>query len=66
MYFFANCFQFAGVSGLLLIQLTSCALGASCGRCSAIALVEHGDELGPSREACRVAEAKQRALGRAP
>jgi AdoMet-dependent heme synthase len=40
-----------------------CSQGGYCGRCTAVALIEHGDELGPSRESCRVAEAKERALG---
>lgn len=40
-----------------------CAKGSYCGRCTAIALIEHGHELGPSREACRVADAKERVNG---
>jgi AdoMet-dependent heme synthase len=39
-----------------------CSQGGYCGRCTAVALIEHGDELGPSRESCRIAEAKERAL----
>jgi radical SAM protein with 4Fe4S-binding SPASM domain len=37
-----------------------CARVAYCGRCTALALLEHGDELGPSREACDRAEARER------
>jgi radical SAM protein with 4Fe4S-binding SPASM domain len=40
-----------------------CAKGSYCGRCTAVALIEHGRELGPSREACRVADAKERVHG---
>ena len=39
-----------------------CSQGGYCGRCTAVALIEHGDELGPARESCRLAEAKERAL----
>jgi len=40
-----------------------CSQSGYCGRCTAVALLEHGDELGPAREACRIADAKERALG---
>jgi radical SAM protein with 4Fe4S-binding SPASM domain len=30
-----------------------------CHRCSAVALLEHGDALGPSRESCRIARARE-------
>jgi radical SAM protein with 4Fe4S-binding SPASM domain len=40
-----------------------CAQAGYCARCSAVALLEHGDELGPASEACRIADAKERALG---
>jgi radical SAM protein with 4Fe4S-binding SPASM domain len=41
----------------------ACDRAGYCGRCMALALLEHGDALGPSTEACRVARAKERALG---
>jgi radical SAM protein with 4Fe4S-binding SPASM domain len=41
-----------------------CGQAGYCARCSAVALLEHGDELGPALEACRIAEAKEQALGR--
>ncbi len=34
-----------------------------CHRCTAVALLEHGDELGPSRENCRIAQAQERLTG---
>ncbi|MCI0655922.1 MAG: SPASM domain-containing protein, partial [Acidobacteria bacterium] len=40
-----------------------CSQGGYCGRCTAVALIEHGDELGPARESCRLAEARERACG---
>jgi radical SAM protein with 4Fe4S-binding SPASM domain len=40
-----------------------CGQAGYCARCSAVALLEHGDELGPAEEACRIAEAKERAHG---
>jgi len=40
-----------------------CGQAGYCGRCMAVARIEHGDERGPSHESCRVAEAKERALG---
>jgi radical SAM protein with 4Fe4S-binding SPASM domain len=43
-----------------------CSQSGYCGRCTAVALLEHGRELGPSHESCRVADAKERALGVAP
>jgi radical SAM protein with 4Fe4S-binding SPASM domain len=39
-----------------------CSQSGYCTRCTAMALVENGDELGPYRESCRVAEAKEIAL----
>jgi radical SAM protein with 4Fe4S-binding SPASM domain len=36
-----------------------CARVAYCGRCTALALTEHGDALGPSREACDRAAARE-------
>jgi AdoMet-dependent heme synthase len=36
-----------------------CGQAGYCSRCTAVALLEHGDELGPSRESCRVADAKE-------
>jgi radical SAM protein with 4Fe4S-binding SPASM domain len=43
-----------------------CNQSGYCSRCTAVALLEHGRELGPSRESCRVADAKERALGLQP
>jgi radical SAM protein with 4Fe4S-binding SPASM domain len=43
-----------------------CGQAGYCGRCTAVALLEHGDELGPAREACRVADAKELARGGSP
>jgi radical SAM protein with 4Fe4S-binding SPASM domain len=43
-----------------------CGQAGYCGRCSAVALLEHGDELGPARESCRVADARELARGDAP
>jgi radical SAM protein with 4Fe4S-binding SPASM domain len=40
-----------------------CGQSGYCSRCTAVALIEHGRELGPSHESCRVADAKERALG---
>ena len=40
-----------------------CGQAGYCSRCSAVALLEHGDELGPADEACRIADAQERALG---
>ncbi|MBK8482104.1 MAG: hypothetical protein IPL40_13205 [Proteobacteria bacterium] len=37
-----------------------------CNRCAALALDEHGDLLGPSAWACRVAAAKEAASGLTP
>lgn len=42
-----------------------CAQSGYCSRCTAVALIEHGDALGPSREACRLAGAKEAATGHA-
>ena len=39
-----------------------CSQSGYCGRCSAVALIEHGDDRGPSQESCRVAEAKEIAV----
>jgi radical SAM protein with 4Fe4S-binding SPASM domain len=43
-----------------------CSQSGYCGRCTAVALLEHGDEMGPTQEACRVADAKDRAVGVEP
>jgi radical SAM protein with 4Fe4S-binding SPASM domain len=43
-----------------------CSQSGYCGHCMAVAKIEHGDELGPSHESCRVATAKEMALGHAP
>ena len=43
-----------------------CGQSGYCGRCMAVSLIEHGDELGPSAESCRVATAKEMALGLPP
>ncbi|HUS63499.1 MAG TPA: radical SAM protein [Kofleriaceae bacterium] len=40
-----------------------CGQAGYCNRCTAVALLEHGDALGPAREACRIADAKEQALG---
>jgi radical SAM protein with 4Fe4S-binding SPASM domain len=40
-----------------------CGQSGYCGRCGAVALLEHGDALGPARESCRVADAKEQAAG---
>lgn len=40
-----------------------CSQGGYCGRCTAVALLEHGNEHGPSDESCRLAGAKEQALG---
>jgi radical SAM protein with 4Fe4S-binding SPASM domain len=42
---------------------TDCNQSGYCHRCAAVALLEHGDELGPADEACRLADAQERALG---
>jgi radical SAM protein with 4Fe4S-binding SPASM domain len=42
---------------------SGCGKSGYCSRCMALSLLEHGDLLGPSAEACRIAEAKERALG---
>jgi radical SAM protein with 4Fe4S-binding SPASM domain len=47
-------------------ECTDCSQSGYCNRCLAQALTEHGNELGPDREACRLAEAKERALGVPP
>jgi radical SAM protein with 4Fe4S-binding SPASM domain len=49
--------------GSLTGDCAGCAQSGYCNRCSAAALVENGDENGPSREACRIADAKELALG---
>ena len=43
-----------------------CGQSGYCGRCMAVAQIEHGNALGPSHESCRVATAKEMALGIAP
>jgi radical SAM protein with 4Fe4S-binding SPASM domain len=40
-----------------------CSQSGYCNRCMAQALIEQGDEMGPDREACRLAEAKEIATG---
>jgi radical SAM protein with 4Fe4S-binding SPASM domain len=40
-----------------------CGQSGYCGRCTAVALLEHGNEMGPALEACRVATAKEMAFG---
>lgn len=40
-----------------------CGQAGYCGRCMAVARIEHGNERGPSFESCRVADAKELALG---
>jgi AdoMet-dependent heme synthase len=41
----------------------NCGQAGYCQRCAAMALLEHGDALGPLREACDLADAKERVLG---
>jgi radical SAM protein with 4Fe4S-binding SPASM domain len=41
----------------------SCSKNGYCGRCSALALLEHGDFLGPSASSCNLAEAREMAAG---
>lgn len=43
-----------------------CGQSGYCGRCMAVAHIENGNALGPSRESCRIADAKELALGAAP
>jgi radical SAM protein with 4Fe4S-binding SPASM domain len=40
----------------------TCSKSGYCGRCLALALIEHGDEKAPLKEACRVAHAKDLAV----
>ena len=47
----------------LVGECSGCGQAGYCGRCTAVALIEHGNELGPTLESCRVADAKERALG---
>jgi radical SAM protein with 4Fe4S-binding SPASM domain len=47
-------------------ECEDCSQSGYCGRCMAVARIEHGDEMGPSRESCRVATAKELALGLPP
>lgn len=47
-----------------LEECADCARFAYCRRCPAQALVEDGDLLGPSREACRYADAVEKAVDR--
>lgn len=42
---------------------SDCSQSGYCGRCAAVALKEDGDQTGPSSESCRIASAKERALG---
>jgi radical SAM protein with 4Fe4S-binding SPASM domain len=44
-----------------LRECATCADFHLCGRCPAVAGLEHGDVLGPSRAACQIAEAKKEA-----
>ena len=53
---------FADVHG----DCRGCSQSGYCNRCMAQALNVHGDELGPDREACRLAEAKEIAMGTEP
>jgi radical SAM protein with 4Fe4S-binding SPASM domain len=43
-----------------------CGQAGYCHRCTAVALLEDGDLYGPSREACRIADATERAHGLTP
>jgi radical SAM protein with 4Fe4S-binding SPASM domain len=43
-----------------------CAQSGYCGRCAAVALIEHGDDLGPVDECCRMADAREVAAGLEP
>src|SRR5581483_4617829 len=43
-----------------------CPQSGYCHRCAAVALLEDGDADGPAAEACRIADAKERALGIEP
>ncbi len=45
-----------------LRECATCADFYLCGRCPAVAGLEHGDVLGPSRAACRIAQAKKEAV----
>jgi radical SAM protein with 4Fe4S-binding SPASM domain len=45
---------------------TDCSQSGFCGRCMAVAKIEQGDAFGPADEACRIADAKELALGRTP
>ena len=52
--------------GDLQEECSGCSRQGYCGRCSAQALLEHGNFAGPSAEACDRAEARERAYGLAP
>ncbi len=54
-----------GISRADLETCSECEKYAYCGRCPAQALVEDGDLMGPSKDACAQAEAKEEAWGRA-
>lgn len=43
----------------LASECQECLRMGYCHRCTAVALLEHGDELGPARESCRIAEARE-------
>ena len=53
-----------GITRADLEGCSTCSKYAYCGRCPAQALVEDGDLLGPSRDACAQAEAKEEAWRR--
>jgi AdoMet-dependent heme synthase len=42
-------------------ECAGCGRAGYCGRCTALALIEHGDALGPSADACRRADAREAA-----
>ncbi|MEE8408578.1 MAG: radical SAM protein [Myxococcota bacterium] len=53
----------ATTMGSLDDACASCSQNDACGRCGALALLEDGDFLGPSRAACDLADARQLAAG---
>lgn len=52
--------------GDLTGSCSGCGQAGYCTRCMAVSLIEHGDEMGPADEACRIAAAKEMALGHTP
>jgi radical SAM protein with 4Fe4S-binding SPASM domain len=52
--------------GDLQEECGGCSRQSYCGRCSAQALLEHGNFAGPSADACDRAEARERAAGLPP